>query len=278
MTKPKAVGVSAAFFVSGIALSVGLTGLGATVLGPGALADPMSAGGLQSAAMLVGFGLATWVFGRRVAGLDSRSLRWHGGARHAALGLAIGAVPAMAAMAVAVPVAGAGWSLDGQPAAEWLRTVLGLAVFLGPAAFAEELVFRGVPLVVLAGAFGRPVALAFTSVLFALAHGLNAHVTPLALANVALAGVFLGLAFYLPGGLVTATAAHLGWNLALAGLAAPVSGLPFAVPWLDYTAGGPAWLSGGGFGPEGGVLATVILGAAAMLAARYTVLHKESSA
>ena len=57
----------------------------------------------------------------------------------------------------------------------------------------------------------------------------------------------------------TAFGAHLGWNATLAALAAPVSGLPFDIPYIDYRMGGPAWLTGGAFGPEGGLLATVAL-------------------
>ena len=56
----------------------------------------------------------------------------------------------------------------------------------------------------------------------------------------------------------TAFGAHLGWNATLAALAAPVSGLPFDIPYIDYRMGGPAWLTGGAFGPEGGLLATAV--------------------
>jgi hypothetical protein len=44
---------------------------------------------------------------------------------------------------------------------------------------------------------------------------------------------------------------------------APVSGLPFRIPWIDYQPGGPAWLTGGSFGPEGGLLATAAIALAA---------------
>ena len=53
----------------------------------------------------------------------------------------------------------------------------------------------------------------------------------------ALAGMFLGLAFYAPGGIWTAFGAHLGWNATLAALDAPVSGLPFRIPFINYDAG-----------------------------------------
>src|SRR6185369_10507242 len=100
---------------------------------------------------------------------------------------------------------------------------------------------------------------------FGLAHLLNPGVTPLAVVNIALAGVFLSLAFFTPGGLWTSSGAHLGWNLGLAGLAAPVSGLPLPLPWLDYLPGGPRWLTGGSFGPEGGVLGSLCLAGGAYL-------------
>ncbi len=181
-------------------------------------------------------------------------------------------------MAVAVPTAGAAWGLDGASLAAWVKAMPALLAVLVPAALAEEIMFRGAPMVHLAGAFGRPAAILGMAVLFGLLHARNPGVTPLALGNVALAGVFLGAAFYLPGGLVTAFGVHLGWNLTLAALAAPVSGLPFDIPWLDYRPGMPAWLSGGRFGPEGGLLATVALAAGTVVAVRFTQRNKEQAA
>ncbi|NNG15307.1 MAG: CPBP family intramembrane metalloprotease, partial [Gemmatimonadales bacterium] len=140
---------------------------------------------------------------------------------------------------------------------------------LAPAALSEELLFRGVPLVVLAKALGRVPAVVLMAIAFGIAHRLNPDVTAQGLANVALAGVFLGAAFYCPGGLWTAFAAHLGWNVTLALSGAAVSGVPFDVPVVDYQPGGPGWLTGGGFGPEGGLLATVALAAGTVAAASW---------
>ncbi|MGZ8392665.1 MAG: CPBP family intramembrane glutamic endopeptidase, partial [Gemmatimonadales bacterium] len=137
---------------------------------------------------------------------------------------------------------------------------------LAPAALSEEIMFRGLPLVLAAWALGRGTGLVLVAgLVFALFHSLNPGVTPLGLGNIALAGIFLGAAFYAPGGLWTAFGAHLGWNATLAALDAPVSGLPFDIPLLDYCAGGPVWLSGGRFGPEGGLLATVAITAALLV-------------
>jgi len=80
----------------------------------------------------------------------------------------------------------------------------------------------------------------------------------------------LSAAFWLPGGIWAATGVHLGWNITLAALGAPVSGLAFTLPMLDYVMGAPQWLTGGAFGPEGGIIATVIVGTAATLLFRYT--------
>lgn len=272
--KLRAVGWSAAFFLSGFALAIGLYALTARLIGPAAATPNAASAALQSGATLVAFGVATWVFGFRVAGLDARSLRWTpGGPGRFLGGIALGAVPAGAAMLLGVPLAGAGWSLDGGTVVAWLGAVAGLLIVLLPAALAEEIIFRGVPMVLLSQAFGRGTAVVGLAACFGLAHLLNPGVTSLAIGNVALAGVFLGLAFYLPGGIWTATGAHLGWNATLAALAAPVSGLPFAVPWLDYRPGSPSWLSGGGFGPEGGLTATAVLTVASVFAAR--LIRKE---
>jgi hypothetical protein len=54
--------------------------------------------------------------------------------------------------------------------------------------------------------------------------------------------------------------AHFGWNAALAiAFDAPVSGHKFEVPMVEYTPGGHAWVDGGPFGPEGGIVTTIVL-------------------
>ncbi|HUG26930.1 MAG TPA: type II CAAX endopeptidase family protein [Gemmatimonadales bacterium] len=257
----KAAGWSLAFLVLGMALTIVLLIPVAAVF-PLGLEAPLQAALVQAACMLVAFGVATWFIGVRVLKLTPEDLRWsttREGGRGFIAGLLLGAVPAVVALGVGALISPAGWRLDGGGFAEWLGVAALTGSILLPAAFAEEVIFRGVPLVLLAAVIGRWVAGPLLAGLFALAHLANPGITVLALANIALAGVFLTACFYLPGGLWTATGAHLGWNLTLAALAAPVSGLPLAMPMLDYIAGGPGWLTGGGFGPEGGLVATVIL-------------------
>jgi CAAX protease family protein len=228
---------------------------------------------IAGVSQLVGFALATWVVGFRVLGLSRTQLRWtppRRGVRGLAIGLALGATAAAAALVTAVLVANSHWTRDAGGLGEYLVQIGKTSLVLAPAALSEEIMFRGVPLVLMASAIGRGTALVLVAgAVFALFHGLNPDVTPLGLGNIALAGIFLGVAFYAPGGLWTAFGAHLGWNATLAALDAPVSGLPFSIPWIDYQAGSPVWLSGGRFGPEGGLLATAAITAALLATVRW---------
>lgn len=217
------------------------------------------------------FVLLTWLLGRRVLRLSWPDLGWAttGHWRGFLLGLGAAAALAVATLLVGVGFGGAHWLKDGGTMAGYAKAVALTLLTLAPAALAEELAFRGFPLVVLERAVGRGSAIVVMSVLFAALHAWNPSVTALGLGNIALAGVLLGLAFFAPGGIWTAWGAHLGWNLSIAALDAPVSGLPFTVPLVDFSPGPEAWLTGGSFGPEGGVAATVVLGLGSVWLARY---------
>jgi membrane protease YdiL (CAAX protease family) len=226
----------------------------------------------QGLVLLVAFGAATWVVGVKALGLTAADLRWRmplAGARGFGAGLALGILPAAVAMTTGVFAAGAGWSHDGGSFGQWLSQVGLTFVFLAPAALSEELMFRGLPMVIASRIIGRGAAVVLLSVLFAFAHIQNPDVTAAGIGNIVLAGIFLSLAFFSRGGMWTAFGAHLGWNVTLAALAAPVSGTPFDMPYIDYHMGSPAWLTGGAFGPEGGLIATGVLALATALVARW---------
>jgi membrane protease YdiL (CAAX protease family) len=279
LTLPKAIGWSIAFMLVGIALSALLLSgwaklaYGDVAKGLSTLTEPgpsqiIVAGSSQ----LLAFAFATWLIGFRVLHLDRAQLRWIGpGAGGAGLltGLALGAAAAGSALLAAVLVGNSHWSRDNGGLTDYVAQVVKTSLVLAPAALSEEVMFRGVPLVLLAATVGRGTALVVVAgIVFALFHGMNPGITPLGLGNVALAGIFLGVAFYAPGGLWTAFGAHLGWNATLAALDAPVSGLPFSIPFINYRAGDPSWLSGGRFGPEGGLLATAALTAMLLVTLR----------
>ncbi|MFP3948066.1 MAG: CPBP family intramembrane glutamic endopeptidase [Gemmatimonadota bacterium] len=135
-----------------------------------------------------------------------------------------------------------------------------LAILALPAA-AEEVVFRGYPLQLLSRSWGPGWALAVTSVGFGLLHGANPGITGVALLNLILAGLFLGVVYLKTGSLWWATGAHLGWNWTVGFLVdLPVSGLEMVdTPLWTGVPSGPSWLGGGSFGPEGSVLTAVIV-------------------
>jgi membrane protease YdiL (CAAX protease family) len=224
----------------------------------------------QGLTSLLAFGAATWLVGWVALRLGAGELRWRsrlGWVRGFGAGLVFGILPAAIVMTLGLFTAGAGWVRDGGSLGGWTAQVGKTILLLAPAALSEELMFRGLPMVIVAGVFGRGRTILLLSILFAMAHVTNPGVTISGLGNIALAGILLSLAFYSPGGMWTAFGAHLGWNSTLAALGAPVSGLPFDIPFIDYTMGSPTWLTGGRFGPEGGLLGTLVLAGAVVLAA-----------
>ncbi len=280
MSPWKAIGWTIAFMLLGMGASGTVMGLWAlvrygsvangltTILSPGP--EQVLVAGVSQ---LLGFAFATWAIGFRALRLQRWDLRWEPaqiGLKGWAIGLLIGAGAAGLALLGSVLVAHSHWMADDGGVREYVTQVVKTFVVLAPAALSEEFMFRGLPLVLIASVVGRGTALVLVAgLIFALFHGLNPDVTPLGLGNIALAGIFLGVAFYAPGGLWTAFGAHLGWNATLAALDAPVSGLPFDIPLLDFCAGAPAWLSGGRFGPEGGLMATVAITIALLVTMRW---------
>jgi membrane protease YdiL (CAAX protease family) len=275
---PKAIGWSIAFVVLTFLLAGLLAfGVAAAIAGDsqGALAwletNGPGATLVQAGTTIASTALATWLIGIRVLGLSLTDLRYRVPQRGTGFGFGAlaGAVAAGVSLAIGAVAGGAEWVREQGTLASYAQAAATTILILAPAALGEELLFRGVPLVLLAGALGRGSAVVLLAIVFSLAHLANPNVTMLGIGNIALAGVFLGLAFYAPGGIWTAWGAHLGWNAILAALDTPVSGVPFPIPLLDYEPGDPAWLTGGPFGPEGGLASTIALTIAVLVAGRW---------
>lgn len=222
---------------------------------------------------LLAFFAGTWmvlrVDGRGVADWARVGLaRAAWGVRPAALGVAVGG------LAILVPstllLLAHRFAFEAQPSAQpWGATAVAAFVLLAPSAFVEELAVRGYLLTALRDAWGARAAVAATSVCFGLMHLFNPHPTVLSTATVALAGVFLATVRLATGSLVAAWMAHLAWNFAQAAvLHAPVSGLALGASGYKLADHGPWWLTGGSWGPEGGLAA-----AAGMLVATFLVVR-----
>jgi membrane protease YdiL (CAAX protease family) len=133
-----------------------------------------------------------------------------------------------------------------------------ISLFLLPAALGEELVCRGYLLTTFRDGIGVWRAVAITSLLFGLAHLLNQGVTAESFLNVTLAGVYLAAIRVAFDSLYAAWAAHAAWNWVMAvPLHASVSGLQLAAPDYRTVSHGPDWLTGGAWGPEGGIAAAI---------------------
>jgi len=144
----------------------------------------------------------------------------------------------------------------------WLE----LAFVFVPAAFHEELAFRGYLFQKLRS-WNRGVAFAFSAFVFGLLHIGNTSITALAMANIALAGILLALAYERYERLWFPIGIHLAWNI-LSGpvLGYPVSGYVSKSTVLATTARGAVWITGGSFGIEGSVfIAAVEIAAIAWL-------------
>ncbi|MDY6846274.1 MAG: type II CAAX endopeptidase family protein [Chloroflexota bacterium] len=130
--------------------------------------------------------------------------------------------------------------------------------------FYEELISRGYLLINLAEGlkfswmrkkWALLSALGISSLIFGLLHIVNPNASWVSTLTLSLAGIFLGLGFVLTGRLGLSIGLHITWNLfqgCVFGF--PVSGNNFSVTLIGTTLTGPAWLTGGAFGPEAGVM------------------------
>jgi membrane protease YdiL (CAAX protease family) len=141
-----------------------------------------------------------------------------------------------------------------------LATAGRYAMILLPAAFFEELLMRGYAFAVLRRVAGWKMALIVTSVLFGLLHLGNPGADGEAILAVTVAGFFLGAIFLATRSLYATGAAHFAWNWIMAGgLHIAVSGLPAQDPDYRTVETGPDWLTGGQWGPEGGLAAVAAM-------------------
>ena len=178
--------------------------------------------------------------------------------RELVLGIAIAGGALVLCVAVLAFLGDYGWTPDRGSVAGYAWALLRDLAFWGVAAAAEEALFRGYGFQVLVQGLGAAPATVLASAAFALAHRNNPSVDGVALVNIFLAGVLLSVAYLRTRSLWFATAVHLGWNWMMGTvLALPVSGLVLVnTPLYDGHVGGPRLVTGGAFGPEGGLVAT----------------------
>ncbi|WP_158615513.1 CPBP family intramembrane glutamic endopeptidase [Acidipila sp. EB88] len=128
------------------------------------------------------------------------------------------------------------------------------------AALSDELLFRGYPFERAMEGAGTTAATILLSLLFALSRSTNVGASPGSLLVALLLGFLLAMVYLRTRALWVGWGFHFAWIGSMALLfGLPVSGLTgFSPLWTTYTSG-PAWLTGGGFGPEGSAVAILVL-------------------
>lgn len=166
-----------------------------------------------------------------------------------------------------------GWANYSLRTTDWQSIVIGLLAYLTLyllVAFHEEILFRGYLFQSLTEGIGPFWGTVSFSVLFGLAHAGNPNVSLFGLINITLAGILLSLAYLRRLSLWLPIGIHFAWNFTqgyIWGL--PVSGTQTVFAFLQSSSFGPEWLTGGAFGPEGGLLCTLMTTAAAVFIWRF---------
>lgn len=236
-----------------------LENVGPTVPGQAFVADAIFRVTMLIAALGAGYLCA-----RLFEGLPWRSLglTFHRGwLRDLLIGSAIGIATLVVAVVIATAAGGLRFSFSGSGLAI-IRSLAGSAVLLFLAALAEEALFRGYILQTFTRAQLTLLGVLLTSVPFGLVHLSNPNVVPgVTFANTALAGIWLAAAYLRTRSLWFPLGVHWAWNWALGALfGLPISGINLVSnPVLKGNDLGPAWLTGGSYGIEGGVACTVAL-------------------
>ncbi|HVG38385.1 MAG TPA: type II CAAX endopeptidase family protein, partial [Pyrinomonadaceae bacterium] len=209
---------------------------------------------------------AGWLCGRWLEDLPARALGWgrhEGWLRDLLIGSLYGGLSL--GLAVLIGWAGGGYGVGARAAgaSAVAANLLGSLLILLVAAAFEEALFRGYPLQTMLRSNPVWVASIPSFVLFGVVHLRNPNVVPgFTFVNTALAGIWLAVGYLRTRSLWFPLGLHWAWNWMMG----PVLGLP--VSGIMQMSGGPLvplvsvqsdWLTGGAYGPEGGLNSTVSL-------------------
>ncbi|MGI8787796.1 MAG: CPBP family intramembrane glutamic endopeptidase [Pyrinomonadaceae bacterium] len=207
-----------------------------------------------------------WLCGKFLEGLSFRALgasftkNW---LKDFGLGLLFGTLSICFATLITIVFGAASFQLnrDAGQAAILSTLAVSLLVFIAGAA-AEEAFFRGYVLQTFTRARLALLAIALTSLFFALAHLRNPNANYIGMLNTILAGIWFSVAYLKTRTLWLAFGLHLAWNwIQGAFLGSPVSGITdiTIAPLLRMTNTGAIFLNGGDYGIEGGIACAISL-------------------
>ena len=130
-----------------------------------------------------------------------------------------------------------------------------------PQGASEELMFRGYMIPAFNKRYKTAVGVVVSSILFSAFHSLNPGFTPLASVNLALIAVLFALIYLLTGDIWMTSAMHTAWNLTqgnIYGLQVSGNLASNTVVKIVYDSNANPVITGGTFGPEGGLATTAV--------------------
>jgi uncharacterized protein len=127
--------------------------------------------------------------------------------------------------------------------------------------FSEEMFFRGYVMSTMASRGNKKwVIYVASALIFSIAHGLNPNVSILGLINIAVVGILFAYMFYATNSLWLPIGYHIMWNYFQGNVFGfAVSGTAPNGIYSVEVAAGRDWLTGGAFGLEGGLMATLLI-------------------
>lgn len=196
--------------------------------------------------------------------LSDLGLHWNGNAgRNFLLGTAVAAIGA-ALLVFPAMLFGLAHFQPAPDAGATLRGGLFTVALLFCGAAGEEIAFRGFPLQIMMRGYGSWASIVGIGVLFGLMHRFNPGSTALSTVNTAGFGILFGVALLRSHDLWLPIGLHFGWNATLPFLGVSLSG--FTIKVTEYQLvwkAGVLW-SGGSYGPEASLAATLVLLALAL--------------
>lgn len=207
-----------------------------------------------------------WFYGKNLEDLPFRALgiwRTKNWFKNLIFGLIVGA--ASIGFAASIPLSVGAISFQTNQIAGSSPILITLSVTLllfTVGSISEEALFRGYLLQTLSRAKLFFVGVIITSALFASAHNANPGANIFSWLNTFLAGIWFSVAYWKTRDLWFPIGIHLMWNWVQGSiLGINVSGLGnlATAPLLRSEDFGPAWLTGGNYGLEGGISCTIAL-------------------
>lgn len=189
----------------------------------------------------------------------------HGGTAELLRGMAF-SVPFLVLLVLVTVVTGLAGPAPGR---DWVVPVVGIAVYFLVLFLLEEVVFRSLLMTGLGVVAGRSVALLLTAVLVAAPYAFTPHTGVLPLLGAVVTNLLTGWARWRSGRIWWGLGQRWVWNTGAVALGFTDSAFSLTHPALDLRLHGPAWLTGGSFGIEGGVVGILFLVAMAAGVSRF---------